>query len=97
MIDAKDIEICPDPDCECCATTRRLMEVLGPAVDLNDEEASERCTAITHALARTLYAHFRSTGKLGDTVLAAEMVSFFAHKTMGALARCWGNDETRVQ
>ena len=88
----KDIPICPEPDCQCCKLTRKLMETIeahdaehGP-----DEEAAFACVALTNALARTMYPHV----DVLETEETVHQVSFFAELVMKALVRLDHNDET---
>jgi hypothetical protein len=92
LIDIKDISICPDPTCETCQMTRRIMETIGTADNSTDEQVAGHCVALAHAMARRMYGYYRETGMLDDTEQLSGAIDFFAEVVAKAIMRLRGND-----
>lgn len=85
-MNVKNIEICTEPDCPVCALTRQLMEVTERHTTTDGELNAERCVALSHAIARWIYAESK------DPFRQVELISWLSDVTARAVSRLKAND-----
>lgn len=87
---AKDITICPNPDCPVCALDAKIMEAVEAYQPDGPEPGAERCVGLAHAMARVLYDESKNAD------LAVERIVWLMGVTAKAYNRLATND-TRTQ